>query len=240
LFDLKPLEIARQLTLIEFDLYRKIQPKECLNQAWNKTDREINAPNISAMIRRFNEVSLWIATEVLSYSNNIKMRTKMIELFIKVAGRLRDLNNYNGIIEVLAGLQCVPVFRLKKTWAEVDKDLLNLFEELDKVVSCEHNYKNIREELRKRDPPCIPFLGVFLTDLTFIDEGNPSTINDGLINFDKQRKFAQILQNIQKFQNSPYNLQTVELIQNYILNREYLAENELYKLSLVAEARVSQ
>ena len=33
LLDLHPTEVARQLTLIEFALFKKIQPKECLNQA---------------------------------------------------------------------------------------------------------------------------------------------------------------------------------------------------------------
>lgn len=30
--EIEPLEIARQLTLIEFNLFKKIIPKECLNQ----------------------------------------------------------------------------------------------------------------------------------------------------------------------------------------------------------------
>jgi hypothetical protein len=31
-----PVEIARQLVLIEFSMFEKIRAKECLNQAWNK------------------------------------------------------------------------------------------------------------------------------------------------------------------------------------------------------------
>ena len=57
LADLDPLELARQITDIESNLYRAIQPKECLNQAWNKADLKYRSPNIIAFIHRFNSVS---------------------------------------------------------------------------------------------------------------------------------------------------------------------------------------
>lgn len=63
--DYDPLEVARQLTLIEQDLYRRIENKECLNQAWNKPDKEEKSPHIVAMIKRFNLVSVWVATEIV-------------------------------------------------------------------------------------------------------------------------------------------------------------------------------
>jgi hypothetical protein len=56
LVDLNPEEVARQLTLIEYDLYKAIKPWECLNQAWTKKNKEEKAPNILAVIKRFNRV----------------------------------------------------------------------------------------------------------------------------------------------------------------------------------------
>jgi len=55
---LDPLEVARQLTIAEFDIYRVIKPFECLNQRWTKKDKEAEAPNILAMIERFNHVTI--------------------------------------------------------------------------------------------------------------------------------------------------------------------------------------
>jgi son of sevenless-like protein len=49
-------EIARQLTLIEFELFQKIKPWEFLGLQWNKKDKDLKAPNILAMIQRFNQV----------------------------------------------------------------------------------------------------------------------------------------------------------------------------------------
>jgi hypothetical protein len=55
-FDKK--EVARQLCLLEYEYFSKILPTECLNQSWNKSQKETKAPNIIAIIRRFNEVSI--------------------------------------------------------------------------------------------------------------------------------------------------------------------------------------
>lgn len=54
ILEFHPLEIARQLTLIESMFFRQIQPRECLNQCWNKD--KPNSPNILALIDRFNSV----------------------------------------------------------------------------------------------------------------------------------------------------------------------------------------
>jgi hypothetical protein len=37
------------------------------------------------------------------------------------------------------------------------------------------------------DPPCIPYLGIYLSDLTFIEEGTPNFTENGLLNFAKMR-----------------------------------------------------
>ena len=54
--DYHPKEIARQLTLIEANLYRSILPIECLGLQWSKKDAKAKAPNVLAMIDRFNTV----------------------------------------------------------------------------------------------------------------------------------------------------------------------------------------
>lgn len=51
-----PEEIARQLTNIEFEIYKCIKANECLSQNWTKKDKLTKSPNILKLIQRFNKV----------------------------------------------------------------------------------------------------------------------------------------------------------------------------------------
>ena len=80
-----PEELARQLTLIDYNLFTSIKPLECLNQNWmHKTQKEELAPNILAMIRRFNDVSTWVASEILK-CKDLALRTKVLKQIIEIA-----------------------------------------------------------------------------------------------------------------------------------------------------------
>jgi hypothetical protein len=89
--------------------------------------------------------------------------------------------------------------------------------------------------------PTLPFLGLFLTDLTFTDDGNPDMRNNGkLINFDKYAKTARIINDLFHYQ-VPYPLIEVPEIQEYLLSsiqdRGTRDVQELYELSLRLEPR---
>jgi hypothetical protein len=66
--------------------------------------------------------------------------------------------------------------------------------------------------LSQSAPPCIPYLGVHLSDLTFIEDGNPDTIR-GLINFTKRRFLFRVISEISRYQQNAYNLHPVPQIQ---------------------------
>jgi len=239
--DLHAQEVARQLTLIEFDLFKAIQPKELLNQCWNKKNKQELAPNVVSMIKRFNDVSSWVTTEILKQADNLKNRTTMIEKFIQIAQQFLELNNFNGVMEVLAGLQSAAVHRLKKTWAGVKKKSNEKFDEFKTLMSNRGSYKNFRHMLHNVDPPCIPYLGVYLTDLTFIEDGNPNTLNEsGLVNFSKRRKIASVIRDIQQFQQTHYSLEVVAPLRDFSLSLEIMSEDEAYEASLKCEARQPQ
>lgn len=79
--DLDVADLARQMTLIDFRLFRAIPYVELTAQAWNRKGK---APAVTAYIERFNEVSYWIATEVVLCAN-IKKRVQIIRRFIQLA-----------------------------------------------------------------------------------------------------------------------------------------------------------
>lgn len=83
-------------------------------------------------------------------------------------------------------------------------------------------------------------LGVYLTDLTFIEDGIPSVMKrSNLINFAKRAKTAEVIRDIQQYQNVPYPLQPVPELQEHILSNMQSAGDvhEMYEKSLAVEPR---
>lgn len=104
------------------------------------------------------------------------------------------------------------------------------------------SWGNYRKKITEVDPPCVPFIGVYQTDLTFIEEGNPDKFaGTDLINFKKCRMIADVIVLIQQYQQKPYNLETAPVIQEFMTEECKKAgeaeEKSLYELSLKAEPR---
>lgn len=81
--------------------------------------------------------------------------------------------------------------------------------------------------------------GVYLTDLTFIEDGIPSLTQSDLINFNKRTKTAEVIRDIQQYQNAPYQLIPVPELQEYVLNNMQAAGDvhDMYERSLEIEPR---
>jgi son of sevenless-like protein len=47
-----------------------------------------------------------------------------------------------------------------------------IFKDLEYLTDGGKNYANLRNAIKNVNPPVIPYLGMYLTDLLFLDEGN--------------------------------------------------------------------
>ena len=142
---------------------------------------------------------------------------------------------------IISGLNSAPVHRLKRTWEMVNARTMQSLNAMNQVMSPTRNFREYREQLHVGNPPCVPFLGVYLTDLTFIEDGNPNMIRNSpfLINFSKRMKTAEVIRDIQQYQSVSYSLQPIPEIQDYF--EQCLANSrdvgEMYDLSLNIEPR---
>ncbi|KAI0386210.1 ras GEF [Hypomontagnella monticulosa] len=240
--DIDVTEFARQLTIIESKLYGKIKPTECLNKTWQKKvgDNEAEpAPNVKALILHSNQMTNWVAEMILAQMD-VKKRVIVIKHFVSVADKCRSLNNFSTLTSIISALGTAPIARLKRTWDQVPARTQAVLETMRRLMASTKNFGEYREALHAANPPCIPFFGVYLTDLTFIEDGIPSIIKKtSLINFAKRAKTAEVIRDIQQYQNSPYSLQPVPELQDYILSNMQAAGDvhEMYDKSLVVEPR---
>ena len=213
-FDIHPQELARQLTIIETQLFRAIRPQECIGLAWSKKNAKEKAPNILKMINRFNIVSNWAVSEILKQDTEDK-RIMALNQFIEVAEYCKQLNNFNGCMEIISGLGDSAVHRLKSHWSDLPPKSRTYYNDLKIILSSEQSFKNFRAHLKSCTGACIPYLGMYLTDLTFIEDGNNDKIGD-LHNFKKRMLISKVIQEIQQYQQFPYLLEKCEPIQDYL------------------------
>ncbi|XP_012056222.1 PREDICTED: ras-specific guanine nucleotide-releasing factor 2-like [Atta cephalotes] len=204
---LSALEIAEQMTYLDHHIFISIASEEFLGQAWMKTDKATRAPHILLMTKRFNEVSQLVVSEIIRRSN-MSARVAAIEKWAAVADINRVLHNYNGVLQICAAFTNSSVYRLKKTWDKVSKTTKQTIERLQHIVSSDGRFRNLRDALHRCDPPCIPYLGLYLTDLSFIEEGTPN-VTEGLLNFSKMRMISHVIREIRHFQQTPYKIELV-------------------------------
>ncbi|KAG2051523.1 ras GEF [Suillus hirtellus] len=241
--DFDALELARQLTIMECDLYCAIQPEEVLETGQEGTKPPINVRAVSSLS---TVITGWVAENILN-EHDIKKRTLLVKFFIKVADRCTSLHNFSTPRSILAALDSSTISRLHQTWLGVPHKSKMQLESLRRLADHGRNYHQYRSRLRNIAPPAVPFLGLYLTDVTFCREGNPSyrespnAPGKKLLNFNKYHKLARIVQDMQRFQ-VPYNLKKIPEVQEYLQmafekSKHHGDLQDLYRRSLLVEPK---
>uniref|UniRef100_A0A3B4EBH7 Ras-specific guanine nucleotide-releasing factor RalGPS1 n=1 Tax=Pygocentrus nattereri TaxID=42514 RepID=A0A3B4EBH7_PYGNA len=237
-----PEEFASQITLMDAPVFKAIQPEELASCGWNRKEKHILAPNVVAFTRRFNQVSFWLVREILT-AQTLKIRAEILSHFVKIAKKLLELNNLHSLVSVVSALQSAPIFRLSKTWALISRKDKATFEKLDFLTSKEENYTRMREYIRSlKMVPCIPYLGIYLLDMIYIDSAYPAS--DSIIETEQRRNqmnnLLRVISDLQMSCNYDH-LVTLPHVQKYLMSVRYIeelqkfVEDDNFKISLKIE-----
>lgn len=193
-------------------------------------------------------------------------RSTVADPFFYFEQRCLVLNNYSTLIHIIAGLNSTPIHRLRRTWETVSQKSMISLGMLNNIMRPDKNYKEYRDQLRKVAPPCVPFLGrspeqsllpsptelsrtsagVYLTDWTFIGDGNPDMLREKphQINFNKRQKASELILMIKLHQATTYNLAAVPVLAKFIDESLFppnsnpaTDDQRLYEMSLMREPR---
>ncbi|XP_047462735.1 rap guanine nucleotide exchange factor 6 isoform X3 [Mugil cephalus] len=195
LLQLSTMEVAAQLSMRDFELFRNIESTEYVDDLF-KLDSSAGSGNLKQFEEVINQETFWVATEILKEPNALK-RMKTIKHFIKIALHCRECKNFNSMFAIISGLNLAPVARLRSSWEKLPSKYEKLFGDLQDVFDPSRNMAKYRNALSSQSmqPPIIPLFPVVKKDLTFLHEGNDSSV-DGLVNFEKLRMIAKEIRHV--------------------------------------------
>ncbi|KAF0031768.1 hypothetical protein F2P81_016323 [Scophthalmus maximus] len=222
--------IAEQLTKIETELFVRLVPYHCLGSLWSQRDkkgREGVCWSVRATVRQFNKLANAVLASCLCPTTlRSQQRVRLLEKWISVAEECRARKNFSSLYAIVSALQSNPIHRLRKTWQDTDREAIKRYEELSEIFSEKDNYSQSRELLKEEGTSkfantdsrlnnrhlnkstaqgTVPYLGIFLTDLTMLDTAVKDRLDNGYINFDKRRREFEVLAQIRHLQSSCKN-----------------------------------
>lgn len=255
--------IAEQLTRIETELFVRLVPYHCLGSLWSQRDkkgREGQCWSVRATVRQFNRLATTVLASCL-WNTRLRshQRARLLEKWISVAEECRARKNFSSLYAIVSALQSNPIHRLRRSWQHTDRESLRRCEELAEIFSDKDNYAQSRELLKEEGTSkfanldnrlnnkyiskssaqgTVPYLGLFLTDLTMLDTAVKDRLENGYINFDKRRREFEVLAQIRLLQSSCKNCFFVkdQAFQCWYRSVPTLSEADSYRLSNEIEA----
>lgn len=207
--DISDDDFASEITRIDWIMFSSIRVRDLV--------RHVSLPlalkgkckslaNVNRMIDHFNHIARWVSNLVLM-REKAKHRAVMLEKFMRIALKLRQLNNYNGLAAVIAGINGTAVHRLSQTRALVDPECHKRFMRLELLMGSAKSHFAYRLAWENSPTPRIPFVPLHRRDLVSAEEGSRTFIGpaEDRINWKKFEVLAEVLLPIMKSQGTPYS-----------------------------------
>ncbi|XP_077505045.1 rap guanine nucleotide exchange factor 1-like isoform X3 [Amblyomma americanum] len=225
--------LAEQMTLLDAHLFQRIDISEIL--IWAKEQNEDSSPNLTKFTEHFNKMSYWARSCILKQCD-AKERERVVVKFIKIMKHLRKINNFNSYLAILSALDSAPIRRL-----EWQKNITEGLKEYCALIDSSSSFRAYRQALAETTPPCIPYIGLILQDLTFVHVGNTDYITDAIVNFTKCWQQFHILEPMRCFKKKPFTFKRNEQIIDFFNNFEdYLSEDAMWEISENIKPRAGQ
>ncbi|XP_074649386.1 rap guanine nucleotide exchange factor 6-like isoform X2 [Tubulanus polymorphus] len=206
LLQLREGEIATQLTLDDFKVFRSIEQTEYIDDLFKLKSG-------TSHLKKFEELAdremFWVVTEIASESN-IQTRMRIVKHFIKIAKLCKECKNFNSMFAILSGLDHSQIARLRNTWDKLPSKYMKMFQDLKGLMDPSRNMSKYRNLLNSDhvQPPMIPFFPIVKKDMTFINLGNDSIV-DNLVNMEKLRMLAKEIRHVHNMCTTAYNPDTM-------------------------------
>nr|XP_020634675.1 rap guanine nucleotide exchange factor 3 isoform X1 [Pogona vitticeps] len=195
-------DLASHLTEHDWSLFKSIHQVELIYYIFGpRKFPSATTANLERFLRRFNELQFWVTTEVCLCLDVVK-RAQLLRKFIKIAAHLKDQKNLNSFFAVMFGLSHSAISRLSRTWEKLPHKTRKLYGTMERMLDPSWNHRVYRLAMAKLAPPMIPFMPLLLKDMTFIHEGNCTSM-ENLVNFEKLRMIAKAVRLVHRCRSHP-------------------------------------
>jgi hypothetical protein len=225
-------DFADEITRIDWVMFSSIRLRDLVRHVslpLEQKERSKSLANVNRMINHFNHIAKWVANMILM-RDKAKHRAVVLEKFMSIALKLRQLNNYNGLAAVLAGINGSAIHRLAQTRALVPADVQKRFARLVILMGTQKSHFAYRLAWENSSLPRIPFIPLHRRDLVSAEEGSRTFVGaqGERINWKKFEVLAEVILPIMKSQVVPYpNLVKHEIARELILDCRMPVDDEV-------------
>ncbi|KAF2768205.1 ras GEF [Teratosphaeria nubilosa] len=199
--------IARELTRMDWIMFSSIRPRDLVRQLSSvEKARCRDLVHVGRMIEHFNHLAAWVAGYVL-LRDKPKHRALMMEKMMKIGRKLRELNNYNAVGAIIAGMKSSAVQRLGLTKELIPPTVGRDWARLEVLMGHSRSFSAYRLAWENTTGERIPYLPLHLRDLAGAEQGNASFLGDekeGRINWKKFEIMGEVVISMQRAQGTPY------------------------------------
>eukprot|EP00063_Salmo_salar_P021543 XP_013996378.1 PREDICTED: rap guanine nucleotide exchange factor 4 isoform X2 [Salmo salar] len=213
-------DMAYQMTLYDWELFSCVHEHELLYHTFGRQRFRRTTANLDLFLRRFNQVQLWVVTEVC-LCGQLSKRVQLLKKFIKIAAHCREFKNLNSFFAIIMGMSNPAVSRLTQTWEKLPSKFKKFYAEFESMMDPSRNHRAYRLTVTKIEPPIIPFMPLLLKDMTFSHEGNKTFI-DNMVNFEKMRVIANTIRAVRHCRSQPFNPEVCQPNKNHAEVRGYV------------------
>eukprot|EP00727_Mastigamoeba_balamuthi_P005275 m51a1_g14746 putative ras guanine nucleotide exchange factor (492) ;mRNA; f:308788-311129 len=214
------IRLAQQFSMVEHEFYAAIRPSELLVN-WDSPKNYHLTPNLRFVAQRFNAISCWAASCIAQEDIGAEGRAHTVDKLIRLCEFMRQSNNFQLLNGLLSGINmgAVQPYVVAALHKKTEKR-----QRLTELTELMEGQKWVMQ-LRRSKPPLIPFLGKYQSDLVHINDGMPSILPNGMINF---AKFALVHRTI------------CDMLQGQLYPYKYKVEPSLHYYCMALPGRLSE
>ena len=224
----EPQEIVEQICIFDYDNFYRISIPELLKKKTNGGD------NYNYFAKNFNNISK-IISFILLWMKSSSKRINFFEKVLETIDNLIKYNNYSTSFACFLSLTHTSIERLNNIlFKKISKKHKNKYESLARLFTTTNNHNNLREAQKHMNPPCVPFLGIYVKDLLNYEEN--SKLNNGckvkhMIDYKKASQISAVLREIDNYKETWYEFEKNDRIYEYFKYLPDVPDDLLYELS---------